>query len=57
MMPFSEMGDKRKIEHLKMLLDSALNAIDWYRDEHPEDASQVDDEFRDECMKVLNDDT
>jgi len=39
---------------LKLLLEQALNALDWYREAHPEDDSQVDDEFRNDCNVFLN---
>ncbi len=39
---------------LKLLLEQALDGLDWYREAHPEDESQIDDEFRSDCGVFLN---
>jgi DUF438 domain-containing protein len=40
--------------NLKLALESAANGLDWYRKEHPEDESQVDDELRELCKELIN---
>ena len=41
-----------RVDNLNAVLESALNGLDWYRAEHPEDESPVDDELRDEIRRI-----
>lgn len=51
-----EIMNARLLAHnnnLKDALEQALTALDWYRESHPGDDSQADDEFRDICKELL----
>ena len=39
--------------NLKIVLEQALNALEWYEDAHPEDGSPADDEFKEICREVI----
>lgn len=49
-----EITDKsEEIKALKELLEMAVNAIEWFKDEHPESSSEADNEFLDSARSIL----
>lgn len=49
--------DRAEIERLRELLERGNNAIEWYRDEHPDSWSEADEEYLSECQQALQEST
>ena len=45
---------EEQLQKLKEVLEDAQTGLKWYQEEHPEDASPVDDELHEKIDELLN---